>query len=127
MRLLARHWLRGPSGCDDARGGRATRISRTVPMTPRPTDHARSAPAAAPRARDWHLDEQALDLASWQAGLPIRLGAALGAALAYYVCTLATLGVFAGAWANWQGHTPTKAELVWLFVSAGMLLVTAVL
>jgi methyl-accepting chemotaxis protein len=159
-------------------------------------------------------DERALDLASWQAGLPIRLGAALGGGLAlllppmvgvaevsawqvmtliagtlalnvwvywlgkhpeayrrwykfvvassdvalvtgayictgslgvvslymvpitthafqrgdvlaYYVVTLAMVGVFGGTWVIWGGNAPTRAELVMLMVAAGVLLVTA--
>ena len=168
-----------------------------------------------PRAR-WALDEQALDVASWRAGLVIRLGAALGAglaillppllgvsrvpvwqvvaliacalglnvwvfllgrnpdayrswykyvvastdvalvtgayaicgsytvvalfmvpitthafqrggALAHYVVTIAVGGVWLGTWMSWDGRTPTRAEVVWLVVSAGILLVTGLL
>jgi methyl-accepting chemotaxis protein len=173
------------------------------------------APFADARAR-WALDEQALDVASWQAGLVIRLGAAIGAglaillppvlgvtsvavwqvvvlivcalalnvwvvllgrrpeayrswykyvvattdvalvtgayglsgsygvvalfmvpitthafqrggALAYYVVAIAVGGVWFGTWLAWDGHTPNKADVVWLIVSAGILLVTALL
>jgi methyl-accepting chemotaxis protein len=50
-----------------------------------------------------------------------------GDALAYYVVTLAMVGVCGGAWVEWGGRAPTRADLVWLLVTAGILLVTAVL
>ena len=168
-----------------------------------------------PRAR-WALDEQALDVASWRAGLVVRLGAALGAglavllppilgishtpvwqiialiagalalnvwvfligrhpeayrswykyvvastdvalvtgaygicgsygivslfmvpitthafqrggALAYYVVAIAVGGVWLGTWMSWDGRPPTSSDIVWVVVSAGVLLVTGLL
>ena len=174
-----------------------------------------SEPIADPRAR-WALDEQALDVASWRAGLVVRLGAALGAglavllppilgisrtpvwqivaliagalalnvwvfligrhpeayrswykyvvastdvalvtgaygicgsygivslfmvpitthafqrggALAYYVVAIAVGGVWLGTWMSWDGRPPTSSDIVWVLVSAGVLLVTGLL
>lgn len=175
---------------------------------------AGAAPATA--SAQWAKDEEALDLASWQAGLIIRLGAALGGGLAillppllgvskiavwrvmlligaalalnvwvyllgrtpkayrywykyvvaatdvalvtgayilsgslgvvtlymvpvtthafqrggalgHFVVILAVIGLVGGTFLVWDGRVPTSAEVVWLIVSAGILLVTALL
>ena len=185
------------------------------PVTASTIEQFRNESSSDPRAR-WALDEQALDVASWRAGLVIRLGASLGAgfaillppifgvghapvwqvvaliacalalnvwvfllgrhpeayrswykyvvastdvalvtgayglcgsygvvalfmvpitthafqrggALAYYVVTIAVAGVWLGTWMAWDGRTPSKSDIVWLIVSMGILLVTALL
>ena len=50
-----------------------------------------------------------------------------GDALAYYVVTLSAVGIVGATYANWHGHPPDRASLVWLVVAVAILIVSALL
>ena len=50
-----------------------------------------------------------------------------GDALAHYVVGLSVVGIVGATFANWHGHPPDRASVVWLIVAVGILVVSALL
>lgn len=50
-----------------------------------------------------------------------------GDALAHYVVGLSVVGIVGATFANWHGHPPDRASVVWLVVAVGILVVSALL
>jgi methyl-accepting chemotaxis protein len=50
-----------------------------------------------------------------------------GDALAHYVLGLSVIGIIGATFANWHGHPPDRASVVWLVVAVGILVVSALL
>ena len=50
-----------------------------------------------------------------------------GDALAHYVVGLSVIGIVGATFANWHGHPPDRASVVWLVVAVGILTVSALL
>ncbi|HET9003113.1 MAG TPA: methyl-accepting chemotaxis protein [Gemmatimonadaceae bacterium] len=50
-----------------------------------------------------------------------------GDALAHYVVGLSVIGIIGATFANWHGHPPDRAAVVWLVVAVAILVVSALL